>query len=358
MIIENAQVGLYSQSSFTYEHTSSTSLQLHYGAKNENNNDNNTTSNAFVLDFQQASTTTIRYERVVYNSEDQMSLEDRINKMIIEALLRRLYSEQELEVHPAKKTTNQPVNNFIAAPNPYNTASNPYKAQAAQELKAMVFQTHEEYYQKQSVNFSATVKFQTPTQSFEMSIDLSFSQELYESRSTQMVIGDQSFIDPLIINFDEEINPFDNLSSTRFAFDLDNDGSTEMVPYLKHGAGFLAWDKNSNEKIDNGSELFGPQTNNGFKELAQFDRDHNNFIDENDAIFDKLKIWSIDEQGNNSLISLVDANVGAIYLGEAQSGFTYQKGFEDIQAVQKSNGFFIKEDGSGLGVINSIDVVV
>lgn len=358
MIIENAQVGMYSQSSFKFEHTSSTSIQMHYGAKNENANENSAQSAAYVLDFQQSYTSSIQYERVAYNSEEHMSLEDRIKKLLVEALLRRLYGDEHIEVHPPKKTKVH-VGNPNPTPNPYNSAvANPYKVQAPQELKAMVFQTHEEYYQKQSVNFSASVKFQTPTQSFEMNIDISFSQELYESRSTQMVIGDKSFIDPLIINFDEEVNPFDNLSSTRFAFDLDSDGTTEMVPYLKHGAGFLAWDKNGNGSIDNGMELFGPQSNNGFKELARFDTDNNNFIDENDAIFDKLKVWSIDEAGNNSLISLVDANVGAIYLGEAQSGFTYQEGFDDVQALQKSNGFFIKEDGSGLGVVNSIDVVV
>ena len=43
--------------------------------------------------------------------------------------------------------------------------------------------------------------------------------------------------------------------------------------------------------------------------------------DEADEIFSKIKIWSFDEAGNSSLISLLDANVGAIYLGDVQSGF-------------------------------------
>ena len=162
----------------------------------------------------------------------------------------------------------------------------------------------------------------------------------------------------MIINFAEDINPFDNIGSLKFAFDLDSNGDTEMIPYLKQGAGYLAIDKNDNGTIDNGTELFGPQTNNGFAELALYDKDKNGFIDEQDEVFNKLKVWSIDESGNSSLISLLDANVGAIYLGDIQSGFTYKDSISNTQALQKSNGIFIKEDGSGLGVVNSIDVVV
>lgn len=188
-------------------------------------------------------------------------------------------------------------------------------------------------------------------------MDLSFSQEFYESQSTQIIVGDKSFIDPLVINYDEDVNPFANISNLHFAFDLDNDGITEMIPQLKLGAGFLALDKNENGKIDNGSELFGPTTNNGFAELALYDEDKNNWIDEKDAVFDKLKVYSIDENGNHSLVSLIDRNVGAIYLGDVQSGFKYQSAMNQTDALQKSNGIFVKEDGSGLGVVNSIDVV-
>jgi hypothetical protein len=31
--------------------------------------------------------------------------------------------------------------------------------------------------------------------------------------------------------------------------------------------------------------LFGPQTGNGFAELAEYDEDKNNWIDENDSIY-------------------------------------------------------------------------
>ena len=348
MIIANSQVSLYSKTQFDFEHSQSMSLQFHYGEKSNTNENDSTT-----LDFQMSYSTMTQNTRAVYDYEDNLSSEDRIKKLLIETLLGRLNQEKSnIKMHPNKK--------FHDIKNDSSYSINPYKIEQSKnmELKAMVFNAQEYYYQKQTVDFSASVKINTPNKSFEMNINLSFSQEFYESKNIQMVFGNESFIDPLVINYDEDINPFANISNIHFAFDLDNDGTTELIPQLKQGAGFLALDKNENGTIDNGSELFGPSTNDGFKELSQYDNDKNNWIDENDAIFDKLKVWSIDENGNSSLVSLIDKNVGAIYLGDVQSGFKYQSAIDKTSAVQKSNGIFVKEDGSGLGTINSIDIIV
>lgn len=347
MIIENSQVTLYSKTQFNLSHSQSKSVQLHYGEKNSTNE-----NNVSEINLQKSYSFMTQNSRAVYAYEDNLSPEDRIKKMLIEILLGR-FSENKTEssLYPNKKC-NVIENNCSNSMNPYKTQQSNEK-----ELKAIVFNTQEEYYQKQSVEFSSSVKIQTPTQSFEMNLELSFSQEFYESQSTQIIIGDKSFIDPLVINFDEDVNPFANISNLHFAFDLDNDGSTEMIPQLKLGAGFLALDKNENGQIDNGNELFGPNTNDGFAELALYDKDENNWIDEKDTVFDKLKIWSIDENGNHSLVSLIDKNVGAIYLGDVQSGFKYQSAINQTDALQKSNGIFVKEDGSGLGVVNSIDII-
>lgn len=360
MIIKNSQVELYSSSQSINKHSSTTSLQLHYGAKDDNAQNQN---QAFRLDIQHQFSTVSQSSRVSYSAEDMLSVEDRIKKMIIERLLERISNKDKVSLYPQSS-----VNVDLLASRSQASSStflsaffkNPYKDETNQnqELKAMVFTDTQEYYQKESIDFSAKVKFNTPNKSYEMSLDLSFSKEFYEKSSTRLVIGDESFIDPLVVNFGENINPFDNISSLKFAFDLDNNGQNEMIPYLQAGAGYLALDKNLNGKIDNGSELFGPNTGNGFKELAQYDKDKNGFIDEADDIFNKLKIWSFDESGNSSLISLFDANVGAIYLGDVQSGFKYKDGINSTLAQQQSNGVFIKEDGSGLGVINSIDIVV
>lgn len=70
----------------------------------------------------------------------------------------------------------------------------------------------------------------------------------------------------------------------------------------------MALDVNYDGIINDGRELFGPRTGNGFLELAEFDIDGNNWIDENDPIFEKLRIWTLDEKGNEviypSILSL------------------------------------------------------
>ena len=378
MKIGNSQVELYSKNETILNHTQVETASLHYGRvinKNESsqNVNNNSESNS-VIKIEESNSFMIQDYRAVYDIEEKLSIEDRIKKMILELLLEQIANKgqnstieysKNFNIDKANIYYNQPTGIDISKLHPtqnQNTTedlTNPYIMQEPpeMELKAVLYKMKEDYYQKESIDFSSSVKIQTPDQTYNMDLKISFSKELYDSRYTRIVFGDESFIDPLVINYDENVNPFDNISNLHFEFDLDNDGSTEMIPQLKNGAGYLALDKNENGKIDNGSELFGPNTNDGFKELAQYDTDNNNWIDENDAIFNKLKVWSIDEEGKSSLVSLIDSNVGAIYLGDIQSGFKYQSAIDKTDAVQKSNGIFVKEDGSGLGVVNSIDIV-
>lgn len=53
--------------------------------------------------------------------------------------------------------------------------------------------------------------------------------------------------------------------------------------------------------VNNGSELFGPTNGNGFQELAEYDKDGNGWIDENDEIFGSLKIWAEDFRGDKQV---------------------------------------------------------
>lgn len=46
-----------------------------------------------------------------------------------------------------------------------------------------------------------------------------------------------------------------------------------------------------NGKIDDGSELFGARTGNGFNELAKYDSDNNHFIDAGDPVFSNLAFY-------------------------------------------------------------------
>ena len=96
---------------------------------------------------------------------------------------------------------------------------------------------------------------------------------------------------------------------------------------LSKGSGYLALDTNADGIINDGSELFGTQSGNGFKDLLSHDEDGNGWIDEADSIFQKLKIWTMDENGVSTLLDLAEAGLGAIYLGYENTEFFCEKIF-------------------------------
>ena len=54
------------------------------------------------------------------------------------------------------------------------------------------------------------------------------------------------------------------LSDLRFTFDMDTDGMSEDNAFVGPGSGFLILDKNGDGVINDGRELFGPQSGDGF----------------------------------------------------------------------------------------------
>lgn len=155
---------------------------------------------------------------------------------------------------------------------------------------------------------------QEQTIDINVNLKMSFLQQSGFSRINMSEIENRyapQMIDPLVIQFGEgELD----LSDESFAFDLDADGNKDQIALLKEGYGFLALDRNGNGAVDDGSELFGPKTGDGFMELERFDSNQNGVIEKDDSIYDKLRIWKKNDQGKDELIGLGQAGVGAIYL--------------------------------------------
>ena len=161
--------------------------------------------------------------------------------------------------------------------------------------------------------------------------------------------------DPLMINLDTNIA---SVSDQKFFFDLDADGKEEEISFAGKGSGFLALDKNGDGKINDGSELFGTKSGDGFKDLSAYDEDGNGWIDEHDSIFSQLKIWTKDEEGNDHLIDLKKADVGAIYLGNADTQFSLKNDANELKAEIKKTGIYLKESTGSVGTLNHVDLVV
>ena len=72
-------------------------------------------------------------------------------------------------------------------------------------------------------------------------------------------------------------------------------------------------------------------------------------------IFDKLKVWVSDPAGDR-LLSLKEAGVGAINLMNADTEFSLKNETNKTNAVIRSTGMFLFEDGRA-GTVQQIDLV-
>lgn len=190
----------------------------------------------------------------------------------------------------------------------------------------------------------------------DFNIDLSMSRsfEKYTRETGTYESFGMRLMDPLIINLDTCAA---EVSDQKFYFDLDADGIEDEMTTLTSSSGFLALDLNEDGKINNGSELFGTKSGDGFKDLMAYDSDKNGWIDEADEVFNKLKIFCINEDGSTSQYSLKEKGVGAIYLGSADTDFSVTNKENMVNAQIRKTGMFLYETGIA-GTIQHVDMAV
>lgn len=183
-------------------------------------------------------------------------------------------------------------------------------------------------------------------------VEVGMSREFTRYYREDLEMASFRMCDPLVINLDTDVAEF---SDQRFFFDIDADGEEDEIARLNSGSGYLALDKNGDGIINDGKELFGTSNGDGFADLAQYDEDGNGWIDENDAIWSKLKIWCKDENGEDVLYRLVDKGVGAICLQKASTDFTLQGSSGMTNGAIRSTGVFLYENGN-VGTVQHVDV--
>lgn len=185
------------------------------------------------------------------------------------------------------------------------------------------------------------------------SVELQMKREFFEERFTRITAGDAAYTDPLVINFSGSPP---ELRGDYFFFDLDGDGQAEKIPFPAPGSGFLALDLDGDGLIASGKELFGPATGDGFAELSRYDEDKNSWLDENDPVFDRLRIWTKDEKGEDVLFALGQKGIGAIYLGSLKALFGMAGRDGQLLGQVRGLGVYLREDGSA-GTLQEIDLL-
>ncbi len=199
---------------------------------------------------------------------------------------------------------------------------------------------------KDELHFSATGTVVTADgRSVQLALTLSAQHESVTVESLSVRAGDARPKDPLVLSFGGSLA---ELGAALRSFDLDGDGQADKLPTLSGGA-YLALDRNGNGTIDDGSELFGGRTGDGFGELAAFDSDGNGFIDAGDPVFSRLQLLNPTgaEATGDQLTDLTRAGVGA--LSTSRVATTYRTaGNGGAAGVVSSMGLYLKEDGTAL----------
>ncbi|MEH6344538.1 MAG: hypothetical protein V7785_05595 [Bermanella sp.] len=183
--------------------------------------------------------------------------------------------------------------------------------------------------------------------SFLMQLD--FHNNFSHESQTETFSGSNLWVDPLVISLTGQVP---QVADGSFEFDLNSDGQldaqTETMGNLSSGMAYIAFDKNGDGEINDGSELFGATSGQGFAELAQYDDDGNGWIDENDAIFSKLSVWQPNTEA--PLSSFSEAGVGAIYLQSEDTPFELTKISGDADARITQSSVALMESGVATSV--------
>ncbi|GKT11288.1 MAG: hypothetical protein ISEC1_P0251 [Thiomicrorhabdus sp.] len=301
---------------------------------------------------------------------DRVNLQPRLQQIIevVESLMEKMTGKKTtLQVYgynsPDNPATVSGVQNFGVTGWPGSAAmSNPFAEQVIDSrvtpeqsnLEGKRLTLSQSYEESETTSFGAAGNITTADgKSINFEINTRMSRHYYSSMQLQI---EEGFIlqDPLVVNFGGQPA---TLTVDKVKFDLDSDGKLENMAFLNAGSGFLFLDKNKDGQVNNGYELFGTQSGDGFADLKQYDEDQNGWIDENDSIFSQLQIWHKNTQGMDEMSGLLSLNVGAIYLDNIESPFTFKDNNNQTQGQVVSSGVFLSEDGK-VGTVQQIDLAV
>lgn len=179
---------------------------------------------------------------------------------------------------------------------------------------------------------------------YELAMERSYTSEKVTDES-----GSVRLSDPLMLSFNGMAC---ELTEERIAFDLNADGKAEQIPGMGKCSGYLVLDRNGNGKADDGSELFGVASGNGFADLAKLDSDHNGWIDEADPVFSQLGVWS-----GTGFGSLKERGVGALSTATVNAEFSLKTKSNELLGQIRAAGLYLSEAGE-VGHLQQVDLAV
>jgi hypothetical protein len=245
---------------------------------------------------------------------------------------------------------------LVAEFNARNTAALQFEAEFSQQsvwlnsaeqrrsADSLITEQWEFGYQAVQASFSGQLQLDSGES---ISFALDFSMELSWARYSY---SEQQLQDPLLVSLSGQ--PV-QLSDSSTEFDLMANGNMVQLPRLSAQQYYLAYDRDQNQQIDNGSELFGPVSGNSFVELAAFDASGNGFIDAADDIWQHLYLW----QPGQNLLSMQQAQLGAISLTSVATPMPLHNTLGELSGQLQRSGLAFRQDGTPT-LMQQIDILV
>ena len=170
--------------------------------------------------------------------------------------------------------------------------------------------------------------------------------------------GKYHIYDPLVLDLDgdgiETVGAGDEDSAM---FDHDKDGIRTATGWVKADDGILVFDKNNDNLINNGNELFGDNyelsngenAKHGFEALADLDSNSDGVINASDENFDSIKVWrDLNQDGINQageLFSLEELGIESLDVSYKETS-VHQGNGNTLTHL----GSYTKEDGSSVAM--------
>lgn len=241
------------------------------------------------------------------------------------------------------------------APNQANAGSTEAAAAGAQRVGwGYDFEIRRTRTETTSLDFSAQGSIVTEdgkTLTFDASFITQSTSVQVESVSLRG--GDAQLKDPLVLLYS---GTQAELAQQVQSFDLDVDGKLDQLPALANGA-YVARDVNHSGTIDDGRELLGALSGDGFADLASLDEDGNGFIDSGDSTYEEFYLFNPDGAAGQQLTSLTQAGVLGLHTGSVSTPSELKSNTGDLQGRVRSTGIYVTDDG-GVRPLEQIDLKV
>mgnify|MGYP006178609257 FL=1 len=217
------------------------------------------------------------------------------------------------------------------------------QTQTQDEQQRILSETWEFGYQAVQASFNGALQLDDGSSisfAFDFSMEISWARYSAQTGPVQ---------DPLLVSLTGQPVALTDDSTN---FDLQANGQQVALPQLSAEQYYLAYDRNQDQQVNNGTELFGPISGNGFADLAAFDSNANGFIEATDDIWQHLYLWRPQQR----MLNISQSQLAAISLESVATPMPLLNKEQQVVAQLQRSGLAFFADGTP-ALVQQIDIV-